>query len=67
MRQPGERSRGSLSRAVKPRDVPDTRAARAGGTNWGVLVMVLWLTLKYLLGQGQGAELEQPCSDLLQP
>lgn len=45
----GEGSWGSLSRAVKPKDVPDTPAVRAGGTNWGVLGMFLNLTPKYLL------------------
>lgn len=69
MRQFREGSWGSLSRAVKPRDVPDTHAVRAGGTNWRVRYVLISYPQVSAVDQGQrqGAELEQPCSDLLQP
>lgn len=43
---------GEPLQGCKPKDVPDTHAVRAGGTNWGVLVMFLYLTPKYLCCTG---------------
>lgn len=40
---------GSLSRAVKSKDVSNAHAVRAGGTNCGVFVVFLYLTTEYLL------------------
>lgn len=48
MRPFGKGSWGSLSRAVKLKDVPDAHPVRSGVTNLHVL-MFFCLTLKYLL------------------
>lgn len=41
MRLFGDGNWWNLLRAVKPKDGPDARAVRAGGTNWAVLVIFL--------------------------